>query len=133
MLFDLPLEVHEAPEPTNLKWENLGTSYKTINKNKLIALILITIFLCLAFGLFTYLKQFIVSSIKKYPPSLKCHQYEKMEETVFRQIAGFDKEATLQGKGYGMYQCYCAKNSGSLLASIESDDLCYTYHRDQED
>ena len=86
-MFDEPMEVHEAPEPTNLKWENLGKDYKMINRNKLIVFIALVVFLGLAFSLFTYLKQAVVISNKKYPPTMNCDYYKDIKSEDLRLMA----------------------------------------------
>ncbi len=47
-------------------------------------------------------------------------------------LAKQDRKSTLEGMGYGMYQCYCGKYA-ELLPLLTEKDLCYTYQVNQQD
>mmetsp|Transcript_10117 Transcript_10117/g.15451 ORF Transcript_10117/g.15451 Transcript_10117/m.15451 type:complete len:81 (-) Transcript_10117:1350-1592(-) len=40
-----------------------------------------------------------------------------------------DKPMTLEGSGYGIYQCYCYLHS-TLKAVYDQEDFCYDYQLD---
>ena len=41
-----------------------------------------------------------------------------------------DKENTMEGKGYGQFQCYCQKYS-SIIDATNEEHECYEYQYDQ--
>ena len=66
------MHMNEAPEPSNVIWENLDVSKNTHRKRKIIVAIVIAIFIILTLILFSYLKGFAGINNLKYPPEIKC-------------------------------------------------------------
>ena len=55
-IFDIPVECKEAPEPTNIKWENQEITIKQQNRKKLIVVIILVIILLFALVIFIQMK-----------------------------------------------------------------------------
>lgn len=63
------LQVHRAPEPSNIVWENLHVTLSTTQKNQLLVQIVITIFLILLFMGFLRINTYSKGYHRKYPHS----------------------------------------------------------------
>jgi len=121
-----PLSFKEAPEPTNIIWENrhLGFIQRTIRK--FIVLCLVGLFLAGTVVIFFFLKKATINNLLKYPPSFDCSEIDslfKTNQTLYQQAATFDKDPTLNYNGVGVYQCYCSSvgSSNSICSNYKSD------------
>ncbi len=86
----------------------------------------------IAFGIFYILKSFTISNNEKYPPSTDCASIIDMfgsdfDDTDFREFAGADKNPTMDGKGTGIYYCFCKNYDGNLDKPDYCDDYTYDY------
>jgi hypothetical protein len=61
------IKCRQAPEPSDIIWENLNMSNGQKRKNECISYIIILAFLILTLFLFTYLKGFASVNAFKYP------------------------------------------------------------------
>jgi len=69
---DQAVRVREAPEPSNIIWENLELGKHLIRRRRLLVGIVIAIFIFLTFLLFTYLKSISGENKLKYPERVDC-------------------------------------------------------------
>ncbi|CDW90155.1 UNKNOWN [Stylonychia lemnae] len=120
-----PLAFTEATEPTNIIWENRYLNDVQRFMRKLIVAVLVGIFLALTVFIFFLLKKATIDNQQKYPPSKDCDQIRTLfkDINVLAQVAATDKDPTLDKRGTGVYQCYCA-NKG------KDSDLCDQYRKD---
>jgi hypothetical protein len=118
-----PLIFEEAPEPTNIIWENRQISYKQQMIWTAIVSAIIVFLLFLAFMAFFELKKQTIANYQKYPPTTNCDDLDnifgltkdgvstgkKVENDVnFIKNAEADKKLISNfGTGTGVYQCYC--------------------------
>lgn len=130
---------HDAPEPSNVIWENLETTNLQRQSRKCGVVVVICIFLILTFLLFSVLKSKAGENKLKYPSANDCDAYdamfegEKMKEK-FKEYAQFDKAMTMDTRGAGYYQCYCSKHSSfQKLYKVEKyqEELCYDFFYDK--
>lgn len=75
---DQPLFFKEAPEPTNIVWENRNVSYKTQFFRKIMVLLIIVLILVMAFVIFYTLKSFTAINNMKYPLSNDCESISNL-------------------------------------------------------
>ena len=68
----MDVTVQEAPEPSNIIWENLETTYCERLFKKLFAFVVIAIFLTLMFLIFTGLKTKVGEFSLKFPATQNC-------------------------------------------------------------
>lgn len=133
-LFGVPIQCKEAPEPSNIKWENQHFTIQQQNNKKLKVILILFVFLCCALVLFTKIKQKVSEVNSRFPPSTDCGMYENYAEQELMKLALLDKASTMQGEGLGMMQCYCEENSNlvdGLTNSIDKEHFCYEYVHDQ--
>ena len=108
-----PFAMQEAPEPTNIIWENRDKTFSMKLKRQIIVLCIIIILLLGAFFTFYILKRQTIANYRKYPPTTDCDGVLKMfgddpyKNPLFLTVAGADKDATLNEQGTGIYQCFC--------------------------
>lgn len=97
-------------------------------KNQVYILTFIICFLILVLVFFSYLKSIASKLLLTYPPGMNCVSINQLFESKaqYKQYADHDKEPTIEGKGTGVYQCYCEKY-GSALDVIDANDFCYDY------
>lgn len=99
------LVLEEAPEPSNLIWENQSIDDLQMLKNQVIIITFVVCFLALVHWLFSYLKQQATRSLATYPVGMNCNSIRKLFEDrdSYKRYAEFDREPTLLGKGTGVY------------------------------
>lgn len=73
-----PLAMQEAPEPTNIIWENRDKTFTTQLKRKAIVVLVVIALLLGAFVGFYILKRQTVDNYLKYPPTTDCDAILKM-------------------------------------------------------
>ena len=141
-----PLKFHgsdlsskDAPEPSDIIWENLKNSRSQILKKEVISCLIITFFLLLTLFLFTYLKGFAAVNEFRYPSATNCRQVSSLygtinpetnkleisdeQKKVFLRAATIDKHKAYLEGGSGDYNCYCKKyqNIGDILKNGDKD------------
>lgn len=79
-----PLSMTQAPEPTNIIWENRDKSFQTKLKRKFIVVAIIIILLLGAFLAFYFLKRTTITNYRKYPPTTDCKSIIKMFGSDFQ-------------------------------------------------
>lgn len=129
MLFGERLEVSQAPEPSNLIYENFEIDTKQRNKNKLKVFSLIALFFVGVFMLFAQIKGNVSDTLLKYPPNMDCKTFDYIEPERYQNLASEDMEHTLQMQGNGLYMCYCNKY-GHIQDALHKEHLCYNYFYD---
>lgn len=72
------INAREAPEPSDIIWENLHVNYSTQKRNEFIAAAVITFFLGFTLVVFTWLKAFAGENKFKFPPSKDCQQVDSI-------------------------------------------------------
>lgn len=148
VMFDSEMKIEEAPEPSNVIWENLEVSSMTRGARKSGVVLLITLFIFITFLVYSGLKSRAGANKLKYPSSTNCNSIGllfskedadgKMSMTEdswkeFEKIAAYDKyQTTENGRGAGYYMCYCKLNKLQSLVKImqkdkPEDELCYKY------
>jgi hypothetical protein len=131
-LLNEPFAMWEAPEPTNIIWENRDKTVQEQLKRKIIVVLLIIVLLLAAFTAFYVLKRQAIDNYLKYPPTTDCKSIIDMfggdfNDPKFQDLAKRDKDNTLSFKGTGIYQCFCSKYPGK-----DSDvSFCDNYNKDQ--
>lgn len=137
IIFGEKARFKEAPEPSNIIWENLETTGKTMTKRKCLVDMTILTFVCITFVTFVALKATSGKTKMQYPISVDCEEIENqilnspntaegdMDMDVYREFAEKDKAYAKQFLSSGMYQCYC-KNPNKDSES----DLCDQYFSD---
>jgi len=70
--------IEDAPEPSNILWENLEVSKATRAKRSLIAGLLIALFIFITFIIFSLMKSASGANSLKYPPKTDCHSMGKL-------------------------------------------------------
>lgn len=104
-----PICFVEAPEPTNIIWENRQVSYTTQVFKSIIVIIVIFILLAVTLVAFYFLKQQTIANLKKYPPSTDCSAIEEqfpsgISSDTFKENAKIDAELISETKrGIGIY------------------------------
>ena len=100
---------NEAPEPTNILWENRDVTPQKRLKRKAIVVSIIFLLLLAAFTVFFVLKQQTILNYKKYPPTTDCKSISQMfkndlgPSSNYSIVASFDKENTMNQQGTGIY------------------------------
>ena len=110
-LIDETLTIEKATEPTNLIWENQQISDWQMIKNQVYILTFIICFLILVLFFFSFLKSIASKLLLTYPPGMNCVSINQLfsGKKQYKQYADYDREPTIDGKGTGVYQCYCEK------------------------
>ena len=101
-----PLSFEEAPEPTNIIWENRHISYWNQFIRQIIVIIIIGVILLLAVVIFFFLKKIAIANQEKYPPSRDCVSISalfKDKPSDYKKYADIDMDDTLSKKGTGVY------------------------------
>ena len=65
--------VKDAPEPSNIIWENVATTPGRLLFNQIVSTIVIAIFLVATFFFFTWLKTRAGENLFKYPTRINCN------------------------------------------------------------
>ena len=126
-------QIADAPEPTNVIWENLEVSRKEINRRKCLAGLAVSVFIFCTFLLFTYLKTKSGKNKLKYPSTVDCDSIYTMfdSKSEFHRYAAYDQDETSQMQGEGYYMCYCKKYGASDRKEGNSS-LCDMYTQDTQ-
>ena len=122
-----PLCFWEAPEPTNIIWENRDKTFSQQAQRKGIVITVIFLLLLLAFMAFFFLKKQTVANSKIYPATVDCPSIDAMfpNSTIYQYFANIDSEPTSEEKGTGIYQCYCQGLKKIVQKVTEFDmELC---------
>ena len=139
-MLGIPFECKEAPEPSNIIWENLQDSPKRMNQRKALVFVLLIVALGLIFTLLAFLKKNVVQLTKKYPEALNCNRLNIASEDhdIFEDFAKRDKPATDKFQGLGYFYCFCKKHSSrfelmkeTLNKRKEEQSFCYDYQFDK--
>eukprot|EP00347_Sterkiella_histriomuscorum_P007945 403346963 len=133
--FDLPLCFNEAPEPTDIIWENRNKSYRQQLRRKFRVVLIIIALLVLAFIAFYYLKLETIANVKKYPSTTDCDSIagyfnKDYDNANFRYFAEVDMSLTQRKQGTGIYQCFC-KDYKEKQTSFFKATFCNQYQSDQ--
>lgn len=135
--FDEHLSFWEAPEPTDIIWENRDKTFGDQAKRKAIVAIVIILLLIGAFIAFFLLKKQTVTNNKIYPASVDCNSIDAMfpNKMTYFEYAILDEEHTEKERGAGIYQCFCLGlrrrdviNDEEVL--LEEIELCSEYEAD---
>lgn len=109
-----PLAFEEAPEPTNIIWENRHISGKNQFVRKVLVAISVLLFLILALVIFSLLKRTVLQNQLQYPPTTDCQMIsgmfnvpEPLDYQPYQAAAYADMNNTLNQIGVGLYYCYC--------------------------
>lgn len=102
----------EAPEPTNIIWENRDKTFKEQTKRKVVVVVVIIVLLLAAFFAFYLLKQQTIRNQQKYPSTTNCQAVYDMfggslDNPDFSKFAEADGPLAQHAKGTGLYYCYC--------------------------
>jgi hypothetical protein len=73
-LLDQKVHFKEAPEPSNIIWENLEVTGPTMAKREAIAGFWITLFIIFCFLTITAIKAYSGTTKAKYPVSVNCEE-----------------------------------------------------------
>ena len=74
----VPLDFEEAPEPSDVIWENLEINEETKMQNTGYVCLTISFFLLLTFFIFTGLKVVSGNAVLQYPPNQDCLSVDHM-------------------------------------------------------
>jgi len=123
----------EAPEPSNILWENLHVTPRQQTCRKLLVSAAILVLLFGMFVLFTFLQLIAVKNANRYPASTDCTTVSAMftDNATFEQYARIDEPYTVKQQGTGVYQCFCLNTFSytQFFSYQEGVDTCYTYAR----
>ena len=123
----------EAPEPSNILWENLHVTPRQQTCRKLLVSAVILVLLFGMFVLFTFLQLIAVKNANRYPASTDCTTVSAMftDNATFEQYARIDEPYTVKQQGTGVYQCFCLNTFSytQFFSYQEGVDTCYTYAR----
>lgn len=75
-ILDIPLQIREAPEPSDIIWENLSQSEEKTKSKQVTSYFLNFIVLAVVFSIFTVLKSNLQRSAERYPEWVECGNYE---------------------------------------------------------
>ena len=131
-LFGENTTIAEAPEPSNIIWENLEVGKTKQDTRGFAVGLLIAFFIFLTFLLFATLKTAAGENNVKYPRQIDCSHIASEFQDDIESLAEFalaDKNATLEFKGAGIYQCYCQTNS-SKADAYDDEAICQQYQKD---
>jgi hypothetical protein len=113
------MQVLDAPEPSNILWENLQVSKLRVRVNQGGVYFAIFIILMIVFGTMALLKKTASDNLKMFPPRMPCdginniYKDEKnegkpvTESEFYIKAATKDKIQTYEKRGGGYYQCFC--------------------------
>ena len=121
-----------AYEPSNIIWEDVGVDHSQMTKNKIKTFCIIAFLLIVILVIVAYLNILSTKTKLRYPTSTNCESImaeftdaaSKVDETRFKYFALKDRKQTLQGKGYGQFQCFCTKYS-TMSDARNKDSDCY--------
>ena len=104
-MMDCKLELFEAPEASDIIWENMGYSQTTIFRNTIIVWMIVIAFLNLIVFMFIKVHKPINLINQRYPPLRICEPLEEVHESLkqFIKYAQDDKENTINSMGRGNY------------------------------
>lgn len=129
-IMDQKVKFVDAPEPSNVIWENLEVTSRQRTSRKCGVGMVIFVFLIFTFVMFSLLKSTSGANKLKYPDYQDCpgiqQLFEKPDKTIdvatFELFAQNDKDLTLISRGTGYYQCYCKLHS-SYTKIAKSDNV----------
>lgn len=81
------LGVREAPEPSNIIWENQAVGIKSQRKKKLQAYVIIFVLLIISAIFITLMKSMVYSYNRKYPINRNCDYYDNTKEDTYKMMA----------------------------------------------
>lgn len=121
-IMGVPLEYVEAPDPTDIIWENIEWPDHYRTKATGCVFIVSTILLLLTLLMFIGIKSKAGQVQIMYPPRMDCKSIDSMFTTIsgdvsiinqkkYSEFAAPDKNMTHEFIGGGYYQCYCTKFS----------------------
>jgi len=137
IMFGEKARFKEAPEPSNIIWENLETTGKTMRSRKCLVDMIIITFVCITFVTFVALKATSGKTKMQYPISVDCDEIEnqilnspntvdgEMDMDLYKEFAEKDKDYAKQFLSSGMYQCYCTNEN-----TDNKSELCEQYFSD---
>ena len=125
-ILDEKLELEEVGEPSDLIWENVGYPQKLIFRNQLFVIFSMTAFLLVVLYFSTVFQVAEYQKVKGYPQLIDCESISSQFDSVdlFKELAEYDKQGTIDNHGHGFYQCYCKEHSESV---VDEDHMCYDY------
>lgn len=140
---DQEMEVVDAPEPSNILWENLQVSKLRVQVNQGVVYFAIFVILAIVFGTMTLLKKTASDNQKMYPPRMPCAGIDQLytdgktpviENEWYIKAATEDKKPTYAYSGGGYYQCYCKafpyKDIYEKIFKVDNH-ICYDYYYDK--
>ena len=104
-ILDVKLEVMEAPEASDIIWENMANcKHGIIKKTFMVWVIVIAILIAIVL-FYIVLQKPVVDTNKKYPPLTMCDPLEEVHNDFeqFKSYALMDKENTMNYMGRGNY------------------------------
>ena len=126
------LYAENCSQPSNIIWENLAITRKTIYFRTFLVIISIGIFLCLVLSGFAVIKNLFVQKYKGFTFKNDCKPTDALFEGKledYKKYAQFDRKDFVEsGQISDVYQCYC-KTHSNVLAFFEKDDDCYPYQQ----
>ena len=81
-LYGIEINIQEAPEVTNVVWENLSVHYHEVVRNQFITVFVICAILFLVLVFFIFSKSAATSVLFKFPPSTNCDTINSMFNSV---------------------------------------------------
>ena len=131
-VLDEKLEVMEAPEASDIIWENMANCQHAIIKKTLLVWMFVIAILIVIVLLFITVQKPVTEINKKYPPLTMCDPLEEVHASydVFKTFAQDDKKNTLNRMGRGNYQCFC-KRFSTYEDYFDEQSLCYEYKQDK--
>lgn len=100
-ILEVKVECKEAPEPSNIIWENLQDDHVMMLKKKIAIYIFLLLFIIFMIYVFVQFRTYLAQYFKAFPPTLNCDQFDKKE--INPVLASLDKASTLIGTGHGIY------------------------------
>lgn len=78
------LVAHEAPEPSNVIWENLHFTGRQRFLRACLVALTVMVLLIVMFVFFVWLAKFTIANALKYPSNTDCEAYQQIKDpTVF--------------------------------------------------
>ena len=114
-LFQVSPIVKKAPEPSNIIWENYSVSRSDSYKFRLIALVVVLLIYSLFFYVSMLLYSYQTSYDEKFSDKTNCHEIDygfelkdgTLNMTNYLHYAKADRNNSMNGEGFGVYQCFC--------------------------
>jgi hypothetical protein len=120
--------VTPAPEPNDIIWENLEFDRQTLSMNKRKVYILVAFVMMGILSLMTFMEQHVAKLQQMFPLDQLCQPQDEVfgSDDRFLIYAQIDKGPSLEGKGHGIYQCYCA-DADTFTTLMDSSSFCHEY------